>query len=41
MNEGEYYNEKLWNIKRYNINGDGEFEIKNGEGNIKEYNGNG
>ena len=30
-------NERRWNRKGYNINGDLEFEIKNGEGTVKEY----
>ena len=41
MYEGEYCSGKLWNIKGYNINGDMEFEIKSGKGNIKEYYDNG
>ena len=28
---------KIWNGKIYNYNGESEFEIKNGAGNIKEY----
>ena len=35
--EGEYCNEKKWNRKGDNINGDLEFEIKNGCGRGKEY----
>jgi len=35
--EGEYLNGKKWNGNGYNINGNKEFEIKNGNGNIKEY----
>ena len=35
--EGEYLNGKLWNIKGYNINGNFEFEIKSGNGIVKEY----
>ncbi len=37
--EGEYLNGKIWNGKGYNIDGSFDFEIKNGEGYIKEYNG--
>ncbi len=37
--EGEYLNGKIWNGKGYNIDGILDFEIKNGEGYIKEYNG--
>jgi len=35
--EGEYLNGKRWNGNGYNINGNKEFEIKHGEGYIKEY----
>ena len=35
--EGEYLKDKLWNVKGYNINGNLDFEIKNGKGFIKEY----
>ena len=35
--EGEYLNGKKWNGKGYNIYGKMEFEIKDGKGNIKEY----
>ena len=35
--EGEYLNGKIWNGKVYNINGNIEFEIKNDNENIKEY----
>ena len=35
--EGEYLNGKKWNGNGYNINGNMEFEIKDGKGNIKEY----
>ena len=38
MFEGEYSNGKRWNVKGYNINGNIECEIKDGKGNIKEYN---
>ena len=36
--EGEYLNGQKWNGKGFNINGNIEFEIKNGQGYIKEYN---
>ena len=36
--EGEYLEGKKWNGKGYNINGNIDFEIKNGKGNIKKYN---
>ena len=36
--EGEYLNGKKWNGNGYNINGNTKFEIKDGKGNIKEYN---
>ena len=39
--EGEYLNGNIWNGKGYNINGNFEFEIKNGKGHIKEYYDNG
>jgi len=39
--EGEYSNGKRWNGNGYNINGNKEFEIKHGEGYIKEYYKNG
>ena len=35
--EGEYLNRKKWNGKWYNMNGNMEYEIKDGKGNIKEY----
>ena len=35
--EGEYLKGCLWNGKGYNINGQIEFEIKEGKGYIKEY----
>ena len=35
--EGEYLNGKKWKGNGYNIKGDLEFEIKDGKGNIKEY----
>ena len=35
--EGEYLNGKRWNGKGFNINGKLEFEIKNGNGKVKEY----
>ena len=35
--EGEYLNGKKWNGKGYNIKGNMEYKIKDGEGNIKEY----
>ena len=35
--EGEYLKGKIWNGNGYNINGNIEFEIKDGEGNIKYY----
>ena len=34
--EGEYLNGKIWNGIGYNINGNIEFEIKDGKGNCKE-----
>ena len=39
--EGEYLNGKWWNGTWYNINGEKEYEINNGNGNIKEYYPNG
>ena len=36
--EGEYLNGKRWNGKGYNHEGKEVFEIRNGEGLIKEYN---
>ena len=39
--EGEYFNGKKWNGKYYDINGNIEYEIKNGNGKCKEYNNNG
>ena len=36
--EGEFSNGKRWNGKGYNKEGNKEFEIKDGKGNIKEYN---
>ena len=39
--EGEYLDDKKWNGKGYNINGDIEFEIKEGKGHGKEYFDNG
>ena len=38
MFEGEYLKGKKWNGKGININGNIEFEIKNGNGKVKEYN---
>ena len=35
--KGEYLNGKKWNGNGYNIKGDMDFDIKDGEGNIKEY----
>ena len=35
--EGEYLNGKEWNGKKYNINNEIIYEIKNGKGLIKEY----
>ena len=35
--EGEYLNGKKWNGKGYNIDGNLEFELKNGNGKAKEY----
>ena len=35
--EGEYINGKKWNGIGYNINGNKEYEIKDGKGNIKKY----
>jgi len=35
--EGKYVNGKRWNGKGYNINGNLDFEIKDGKGFIKEY----
>jgi len=37
MFEGEYLNGKRWNVNEYNKNGIIEFEIKNGNGKVKEY----
>ena len=37
--EGEYLNEKKWTGKGYH-NGEVVYEINNGKGNIKEYDGN-
>ena len=34
---GEYLNDKIWNGKGYNINGELVYEIKNGIGLIEEY----
>ena len=39
--EGDYMNGKIWNGKGFNNYGNMEFEIKQGKGNIKEYNYNG
>ena len=39
--EGEYLNGKWWNGIWYNINGEKEYEISNGNGKIKEYYSNG
>ena len=39
--EGEYLNGKRWNGKGYNKNGIMDFEIKDGNGKVKEYNSNG
>ena len=36
--EGEYLNDKKWNGKAYDEKGKEIYEIKNGKGNIKEYN---
>ena len=36
--EGEYLNDKKWNGKAYDNKGKEIYEIKNGKGNIKEYN---
>ena len=36
--EGEYLNDSIWDGIGYNENGNKEFEIKDGKGNIKEYN---
>ena len=36
--EGEYLNDKKWNGKAYDKKGKEIYEIKNGKGNIKEYN---
>ncbi len=38
--EGDYLNGKKWNGKGYNYNSNMIFEIKNGKGEIKEYNDN-
>ena len=35
--EGEYLNENRWNGKGHNIEGDIEFEIKDGKGIVKEF----
>ena len=35
--EGEYLNGKKWNGKGYNIDGNLEFELKNGNGKVKKY----
>ena len=35
--EGEYKEGKIWNGKGYDINGKLEFEVKNGNGKVKEY----
>ena len=35
--EGEYLYGKRWNGKGYNYNGNEIYEIKNGKGNVKEY----
>ena len=35
--EGEFLNEKIWSGKGYNINGKLEYELKDGQGKIKEY----
>ena len=39
--EGEYLNGKRWNGKVYNKDGIIDFEIKNGNGKVKEYNNSG
>ena len=39
--EGEYLNDRKWNGKGYNPNGELIYEIKNGKGDIKEYDFNG
>ena len=41
MFEGEYLNGNSWNGKGYNKDGIIEFEIKNGNGKVKEYYNNG
>ena len=38
--EGEYLNGKKWNGKKYNKNGEVLYELKNGKGNVKEYDNN-
>ena len=38
--EGEYLNGKKWNGKGYGINGNIIYELKDGKGFVKEYNGN-
>ena len=38
MFEGEYLNGNKWNDFGYNKNGIIDFEIKNGNGKLKEYN---
>ena len=35
--EGEYLNGKKWNGKKYNKKGEVLYELKNGKGNVKEY----
>ena len=39
--DGEYLNGKIWNGNGYNINGNMEFKIEDGRGNINEYEYNG
>ena len=39
--EGEYLNNRKWNGKGYNANGEVIYEIKNGKGDIKEFDFNG
>ena len=36
--EGENFKEKKWNEKGYNINNSIAYELKDGKGNIKEFN---
>ena len=39
--EGEYLYDKKWNGKGYDENGSISYELKNGNGKVKEYNNNG